>query len=192
MRSAAVLVPIRSFDAGKSRLSPVLDLERRSLLARTMAEQVLAATRGLATYVATDDERVAGWAMARGAQLVWTEGLELNASVGSGLAAMRARGHDPLVVAHADLPFADDLASLTWFRGATLVPDRRDDGTNVLCVPAALEFTPDYGPGSFARHLGQLRSRGAAVRIVRRASLQWDVDVPADLPVGVAAPAVPV
>lgn len=192
MRSAAVLVPIRSFDAGKSRLSPVLDPGRRSVLARTMAEQVVAAARGLATYVATDDERVARWAMARGAQLVWTEALELNESVGSGLDAMRAKGHDPLVVAHADLPFADDLASLTWFGGATLVPDRRDDGTNVLCVPAALELTPDYGPGSFARHLGQLRARGAAVRIARRASLQWDVDVPDDLPAGVATPAVPV
>lgn len=184
MSSAAVLVPVKGFDAGKSRLSPVLDRPSRALLARTMAEQVLAAAAGLSTYVATDDEHVGAWAIARGAQLVWTEGLDLNGSVAAGLGAMRGSGHDRLVVAHADLPFADDLASLAWFGGVTVVPDRHDDGTNVLCIPASLSFVPSYGPQSFARHLAQIRSTGAPVRIARRANLQWDVDVPDDLPGG--------
>src|SRR5439155_17828924 len=43
----------------------------------------------------------------------------------------------------ADLPLATDLTWLPRFPGVTLVPDRRDDGTNVLCVPT--------GPGSASR-----------------------------------------
>jgi len=191
MSGAAVLVPIKAFGAGKTRLAPVLDQQERELLSRTMAERVLTAAGGLPVYVATDDEDVSAWAMARGASLVWTEGLDLNRSIATGLDAMRRDDHRSLVVAHADLPFADDLASLAWFQGVTLVPDRRDDGTNALCMPATIEFEPMYGPGSFVRHLTQLRSRGVAVRIARRAGLRWDVDVPDDLPGPMPALTVP-
>lgn len=182
MSTAAVLVPIKAFDAAKSRLAPALEGPARTALARMMATQVLDACAPLDAFVATDDERVAAWAMAAGAGIVWTAGLDLNGSVAAGVDAMRDEGYERLVVAHADLPFATDLGTIATFPGATLVPDRRDDGTNVLVVPAAIEFVPMYGPGSFSRHLVQLRAAGVPVRICRRADLAWDVDVPADLP----------
>jgi 2-phospho-L-lactate guanylyltransferase len=86
-----------------------------------------------------------------------------------------------VIVAHADLPLATDLAWLAYFSGVTLVPDRREDGTNVACVPARAGFQFSYGPGSFARHQAEARARGLALRIVREPLLAWDVDVPADL-----------
>lgn len=181
MPTAAALVPIKGFHAGKSRLGGVLDEPSRALLARTMAEQVVTAAAGLDVYVATDDERVGAWAIAQGCRLVWTEGLDLNGSIAAGLDTLRADGYHTLLVAHADLPFADALAPLTWF-GVTMVPDRRDDGTNVLSLPADAPFEPMYGPRSFSRHLAQFRERGLGVRIARRPALQWDVDVPDDLP----------
>jgi 2-phospho-L-lactate guanylyltransferase (CobY/MobA/RfbA family) len=73
---------------------------------------------------------------------------------------------------------------LTWvgrFRGVTLVPDRREDGTNVVGVPADGDFVFSYGPGSFARHVAETRRLGLALRIVRAPQLSWDVDLPADL-----------
>lgn len=181
MPTAAALIPVKGFHVGKSRLGGVLDEPARALLARTMAEQVVTAAAGLDVYVATDDERVGAWAIAKGCRLVWTQDLDLNGSIAAGLDTLRADGYRTLVVAHADLPFADALSPLTWF-GVTVVPDRRDDGTNVLSLPADVPFEPMYGPQSFRRHLAQLRAHGISVRIARRPALQWDVDVPDDLP----------
>ena len=180
---AVVLVPVKAFDAAKGRLAGVLDPAERVALARSMAERVLRAAGSMPVWVACDDERVAAWALAEGAQVVWTQGLGLNASVARGLSTLRdAAVSSSVVVAHGDLPLADDLERVTWFdAGATIVPDRREDGTNVLHVPLTVPFVPAYGPGSFARHVTQLRDLGLAVRVARLADLQWDVDVPEDL-----------
>ena len=61
------------------------------------------------------------------------------------------------------------------------MPDRREDGTNVLVVPAACGFEFAYGPGSFARHVAEAERLGLAVRAVRDSRLGWDVDLPEDL-----------
>jgi 2-phospho-L-lactate guanylyltransferase (CobY/MobA/RfbA family) len=67
------------------------------------------------------------------------------------------------------------------FDGVTLVPDRRDDGTNVACVPVDVGFRFSYGGGSFRRHAAEARRLGLPLRIVRDPVLGWDVDLPADL-----------
>jgi 2-phospho-L-lactate guanylyltransferase len=65
----------------------------------------------------------------------------------------------------------------------TLVPDRREDGTNVVGVPVDHDFVFSYGPGSLARHVAEARRLGLALRIVRTSGLSWDVDLPTDLAV---------
>ena len=73
------------------------------------------------------------------------------------------------------------MAWVARFAGVTLVPDRRDDGTNVICVPADAGFAFAYGPGSFHRHGAEAIRRGLPLRVVREPLLGHDVDVPADL-----------
>ncbi|HEX7166971.1 MAG TPA: 2-phospho-L-lactate guanylyltransferase [Acidimicrobiales bacterium] len=182
--AAAVLLPVKAFSSAKARLAPALDAAARAALACTMANRVVAAAHGMPVFVACDDDAVARWARDHGATVVPTHGLDLNGSVTRGIATVLATGATSVVIAHADLPFARDLTWTLNFRGATLVPDRRDDGTNVLALPAhvAASFEPSYGPGSFARHRAQLRAARVAVRIARAEDLQWDVDVPGDLP----------
>ena len=91
------------------------------------------------------------------------------------------RGVERVIVAHADLPLATHLGWVGDFDGVTLVPDRRDDGTNVICVPAGSGFGFAYGPGSFGRHHAEAERLGLPVRVVRERRLGWDVDHPADL-----------
>jgi 2-phospho-L-lactate guanylyltransferase len=124
---------------------------------------------------------VAAWAAALGARPILAPGRGLNGAVGHGVAELAASGVEQVVVAHADLPLADDLAWVARFRGVTLVPDRRDDGTNVLCAPTGARFGFSYGPRSFVRHRAEARRLGLAVRVVRHSVLAWDVDVPSDL-----------
>ena len=65
--------------------------------------------------------------------------------------------------------------------GVLVVPDRHLDGTNVISLPSASGFRFAYGPGSFQRHRAEAVRLGLAVTVLADESLQWDVDVPADL-----------
>ncbi|HEV8299072.1 MAG TPA: 2-phospho-L-lactate guanylyltransferase [Acidimicrobiales bacterium] len=178
----AVLVPVKAFNDAKHRLAESLDPDARSALARDMATRVVQAANGVAVFVVCDDEAVAGWATEVGARVLWRPGTGLNAAVSDGVAALAELGVSEVIVAHADLPFAEDLTVVTGFEGVTLVPDRHDDGTNVACVPTGAGFRFAYGPGSFARHCAEATRLGLPLRVLHDAALAWDVDVPADLP----------
>lgn len=182
-----MLVPLKAFAAGKARLAPAMDAPDRASLVRAMAEQVLRAAAPLPVAVACDDDEVAAWATQRDATVVWTPGVGLNGAVQRGAHVLCEAGAELVVVAHADLPRAEGLARLVpvdGFDGVTLVPDRRDDGTNVLSLPVRLlaaGFTFAYGTGSFSRHRSESQRLGAATRVLRIPELQWDVDTPDDL-----------
>lgn len=184
-----MLVPVKAFAAGKARLAPALSAPEREALARTMAERVVAAAAPLPVAVACDDDDVATWARAQGAEVVWTPGVGLDGAVQQGCELLVAGGATRVVVCHADLPRAASLGRLADaaddFDGITFVPDRRDDGTNVASVPAAAigaGFTFAYGPGSFRRHVAEAERLDVPVRVLRLPELQWDVDTPDDLP----------
>ena len=84
---------------------------------------------------------------------------------------------------------ADFITAVAAFAGITIVPDRRNDGTNVLCLPTDAGFRFAYGPGSFARHHAEARRIGLAVRVAPDRLLGADVDLPSDLADLVAADA---
>ncbi|MBV9952959.1 MAG: 2-phospho-L-lactate guanylyltransferase [Acidimicrobiia bacterium] len=180
--SAAVLVPVKAFRLAKVRLAPALSPPEREALARSMADRVVRAAAPLPVAVVCDDEDVRVWAADHGARVVWCPGRGLNGAVADGVAALAADGVDQVVVAHGDLPLASSLGWLAdQHDGVTLVPDRRDDGTNVACVPSRAGFGFAYGPGSFDRHRAEAERLGLALRVVRDPALGWDVDVPDDL-----------
>ncbi|MDA8316076.1 MAG: 2-phospho-L-lactate guanylyltransferase [Actinomycetota bacterium] len=178
----AVLVPVKSFAHAKGRLTSALNDADRRTLVRRMAEQVLHAAAPLPVAVVCDDPEVADWARSHGAIVLWEPGRGLNGAVQSGVAQLAGLGVRRVVVAHADLPLARDLAGLVGFGGVTLVPDRRDDGTNVIELPTDAGFRFSYGPGSFSRHRAESLRLGLDVRVLREPSLSYDVDWPSDLP----------
>lgn len=176
----AVLLPVKAFEQAKLRLAPALDGPARAGLAREMATTVVGAAGALPVWVVCDDEAVLDWAVGVGAFTLFRPGLGLNGAVASGVAEL-AKVFERVVVAHADLPHATDLSAVAAFDGVTLVPDRRDDGTNVACVPARAGFEFAYGPGSFARHRAEAERLGLPLRVLRVPRLAWDVDLPEDL-----------
>jgi 2-phospho-L-lactate guanylyltransferase len=181
MGPVAVLVPVKAFADAKLRLAPALDPGQRRALARAMATHVLDAARSLPVAVVCDDTEVAAWARDHHALVVWEPERGLNRAVEAGVDRLAAEGARRVIVAHADLVLAGDLAWVGAFSGVTLVPDSRDDGTNVACVPAGTSFTFSYGPGSFSRHAAEARRLGLGLRVVREPRLGRDVDLPSDL-----------
>ncbi|MEO7837338.1 MAG: 2-phospho-L-lactate guanylyltransferase [Acidimicrobiales bacterium] len=176
-----MLVPVKAFATAKARLAPALGGREREALVKEMAEGVLRAAGPLPVWVVCDDHAVASWASARGAGVVWTPACGLNRAVHHGVSALADGGATTVIVAHADLPLAVELAPVADFDGVTLVPDRREDGTNVAAVPAGTTFRFSYGPGSFARHVAEAHRLGLPLRVLREPLLSWDVDLPADL-----------
>ncbi|MBK5221769.1 MAG: 2-phospho-L-lactate guanylyltransferase [Acidimicrobiia bacterium] len=176
-----VLVPVKSFTEAKVRLAPALDQSARAALARHMAAVVVAAAAPLPVAVVCDHDDVAEWARSLGAEVFWRPERGLNGAVADGLERYGARGFERVIVAHADLPLADHLGWVGEFDGVTLVPDRRDDGTNVICVPTGVGFRFSYGAASFRRHVAEAERLELSYRVVREERLGWDVDTPADL-----------
>jgi len=182
--AAAVVIPIRSFEAGKSRLGARLDPARRADLLRAMAENVVAAAGPMPVAVVSGAGEVRRWAAALGLTVLDDPG-SLNLAAAAGLGWAAAAGFGRVVVAHADLPLATSLVPVAVDGRrpvVTAVPCHRDDGTPVLSLPTtATNFVFAYGPGSFRRHAAAARTAGLAFRVQRDGRLGRDVDAPEDL-----------
>ncbi len=186
---AGVVIPIRGFSGGKSRLG-ALGPERAWLVAE-MASRVLAAARPMPVAVVTSAREVRAWAAASGVTVLEDPG-SLDLAALAGVAWARSLGLGRVVVAHADLPLARSLSGLARDADRPLVaavPCHRDDGTPVLSVPTDIAFRFGYGPGSFRRHAAEARRLGLGFRVVRDPDLAHDVDAAEDLAVlGLLAP----
>lgn len=179
---AVVVVPIRSFDDAKTRLAGVLDAADRRRLAEAMAERVVRAARDLPVFVVTDDPAVAEWATGLGAAVIAPDVSGLNASIQAAVHQLAGQLDDEqrVIIAHADLPLADDLRVVTG-PGVAVAPDAARDGSNVVSLPATAEFTFRYGPGSFEAHRTEAADRGLAFTVIDDPSLALDVDDASDL-----------
>ena len=177
-----VVIPIRSFRDAKTRLADVLSSSDRERLAEAMATRVVAAAHELAVHVVTEDETVARWAAGLGAHVIDPGVRGLNAAVAAAQEILRQQ-LDPaqrMIVAHADLPMAEDLRVVTG-PGVAVAPDAARDGSNVLSLPVGAGFSFRYGPGSFAAHRIEAESRGLPFTVVSDGSLALDIDDPTDL-----------
>jgi 2-phospho-L-lactate guanylyltransferase len=181
LETAAVVVPVKAFSRAKARLAEVRTAAERAELARSMATTVVGAAGALPVVVVCDDDSVRAWAEGLGVEVLWTPGLGLNGAVEAGVDHLAERGVARAVVAHADLPLAEDLTVVLGPEGVTIVPDRHGDGTNVISVPTGAGFRFAYGAGSCAQHAAEAERLGLPVRLLRDEALGWDVDRPEDL-----------
>lgn len=172
----AALIPIKGFHAAKARLAPVLTAADRERLARWMATRVIEALRPMPTFVACDDDRVAEWADELGVGVLWGPGLGLNGALDLGVDTLAGKGAEHVLIAHGDIPRPEHLPAVAIARTIVLVPDRRRDGTNVLCRPTDVHMAAEYGAASFDRHLAAALASGAAVQVRIDPFLSIDID----------------
>ena len=181
-----VLIPVKGFRLAKGRLADRLSESERHELARTMASQVVKAAGSLPTKIVCDNDEVADWAHAVGAEVLWIDADGLNPAITAAVAALEIAGTSGdglghVVIAHADLPHAQTLDGLAEAGTVTIVPDRHLDGTNVMALPLGTGFEFHYGPGSFEAHCAEALRCGLDLRVRRVAALEFDIDTPDDL-----------
>lgn len=168
------VVPMKSIELAKGRLSAVLDGAGRRALAQQMLDHVLATLRqaGLTSVrVASDDKGKGG----------------LNADVTEAARLVEAEGATHLLVMMADLPYlcAADIAALidAGRDNAVVIAEAKDGGTNAMLLrpPTVLEFAFATHRPSATFHAERARKAGIEPAIVRRPGLARDIDTPADL-----------
>lgn len=175
-----VILPIKSFAMGKGRLSGVVEPEIRSRLSRALAGRVATtvATTGRTPLVVTGDSEVATWAEASGYTTIDDPGDGLSAAARAGV-SMAIDRTEPWLILHCDLPWitADDVEAVArpLEEGQPVIAPSADGGTSA--IGSRGEFTFQFGPASFHRHIASL----AGALVVARSGLLLDIDDPADL-----------
>jgi 2-phospho-L-lactate guanylyltransferase len=191
VRPAAIL-PVKRFESAKQRLGDALGAGSRSALAAAMFSDVLAALERSrmvqAVIVVSGEEEVGDLVAGRDVTLIEDSSDKGQSSAArAGLARAAALGLDRAALVPSDCPLLDtaELEEL-FVRAAAgadvvIVPDRHGTGTNCLVLDPAGGFEPQFGPGSFERHLEQARARGLEAAVERPPSLTIDVDTGDDL-----------
>ena len=192
----AVIIPVKGLPQAKLRLSPALSPAERRRLVLTMLEDVLSVVSEVSAIsdiiVVTPDAEVAALAAAHGAHVLREEGQGgLNSALVSGLALARSQGAERALVLPADVPLATaaeiaeivDSTSSGVRSQVTVVPSRDGAGTNALLLSPPDAMQPEFGEGSFVRHVAQAVALGLEFRVLRLPGVAADIDEPVDLAV---------
>ena len=192
MRTLAI-VPIKSFEVAKQRLSESLASGGRRSLVQAMFSDVLGALRKVrgieAIAVITAD--VAAGSVASGERMVVLDDTVLagqSEATQIGIRYAIEHGYERVLLVPGDTPLVqptelDDLLERCERDGVgvAIVADRHGTGTNGLLIAPPGTFDPSFGPGSLERHLAQARERDLAFSVESLPSLEHDVDTPGDL-----------
>lgn len=192
MRTLAI-VPIKSFDLAKQRLSETLASGGRRSLVQAMFSDVLGAlrkTEGI-EEIAVVTADVAAGAVATGERMIV---LEDDVSDGQSAATQIGiryaidHGFERVLLVPGDTPLLKppELEGLLARSErdeieVAIVPDRHGTGTNGLLIAPPGTFDPSFGPGSLERHRAQAQERRLLHRVEALPSLEHDVDTPGDL-----------
>lgn len=184
------ILPVKSPQNAKQRLTGFLAVEDRETLARILYRQTLAAlcqAQGIdRVVVATSDAEVADHARNSGA-LVFEENQQVSHSVSADAACLRAMemGASTVLLVPIDVPTVTpaDFSQLAAAArpGLIVVPSWDGTGTNALVRTPPDCIESRFGPGSFRAHLDQARSKGLDADVLRLPGLMFDIDTPEDV-----------
>lgn len=190
------MIPAKGFTNAKQRLSPLLNVAQRELLAEAMLRDVLdqvVLVRELSgVYVVTGDARVSEIASFQGIHVIRepSERGETEA-VTFALAQMKELGVETVLILPGDIPLlrASDIEHLlqrsterkTKGPFALLTPSHDRMGTNALLLSPPDVIKLGFGYDSFSYHLDQVRAAGLTPVIVENENIALDIDEPKDL-----------
>jgi len=181
------IVPMKSLQFGKSRLSDGLSREKRSTLSLYMFFNVLNAVIPVlgARHVVVVSKDAKILSVARNLRLHVlrdSRAGDLNAALRQGTAYAMSRGAKGTLVVFGDLPFvrAGEIVQMIKTarnrRCVIVSPDRAGTGTNALFVSPPDTITFRFGPNSFRKHKSEALSLRRQWSVFRSVGLADDVD----------------
>ncbi|MDP6822240.1 MAG: 2-phospho-L-lactate guanylyltransferase [Dehalococcoidia bacterium] len=183
-------MPMKPIAEGKTRLTPALTDDHRSLLSLGMLLRVIGsavATPELGDVIVYGGDDAVRRACSRmGAGWRPDPGVGLNGCLGAAFSDAHEEGIDQALFLPADLPLVTTAMISEFIRAGAgaqvaIAPDRASDGTNALLVDLAVDFPTLLGEASFNRHTGQADRLGAVHIVHRSSGLGLDIDTASDL-----------
>lgn len=188
-----LIVPVKPFGEGKSRLATVLSRQERQVLNQQLFQNLLAqahATHLLTgvIVVGSDPQIVRDLAWEK-VYFEQEEDHSLNGALEQARRRALALQADAILILPADLPLItpEDIGQVVALgqaqRGMVIAPSQ-DGGTNALLLhpPQTSQTLPfAFGPQSFARHCALAEQAGLPYQVVKSPTLSFDVDWPEDL-----------
>lgn len=183
----AIVLPVKSLDEAKGRLSPVLSAIERAALTLAMLEDVLDVTLdmpGWATWVISPDEAVLEVAAGRGAEPITEEHPPLSSALHQAEQEALDRGLGALAVLLPDTPLLTPVTltrALHTLGPVVLGPSLDGSGTNLLLRRPPGTIASRFGPDSYRRHLQTAAEAQVPVSVVEHRDLGFDLDHPDDI-----------
>lgn len=185
-----LIIPVKPFGEGKSRLASVLSSDLRAQLSERWLTHVLTIAtewgRLAGIAVISRDPAVLARASALGALPIDETGDELNEALTQASSMAAAMGAEGVLSLPSDLPLLaasdlEELYDLALAGASVTIAPSNDGGTNALLLrpPHAIPFA--FGEASFDRHIALATVAGLPHRVYYSATLALDIDHPEDL-----------
>jgi 2-phospho-L-lactate guanylyltransferase len=192
MMKTFAIVPVKTFENAKLRLSSILDIEDRIRLSSLMLDytlRVLASVSSLTqVVVVSGDKRAEEIAAKHGANFLREE---KDSGVNSAVAVadsycMKDDADATIVIPH-DLPLLDAIdisraSSLAKNESRCIVicPSLRYDGTNMLLRRPPSVIGTFYDSDSYNMHVKSAINLGVPVKVFLSKTVMFDIDTPED------------
>jgi 2-phospho-L-lactate guanylyltransferase len=185
-----LIVPVKAFGEGKSRLASILSPAARAEMSQRWLTHVLTTAmtwgRFAGIAVISRDPAVLALANEWDALAVVESGDGLNAALTQASTAVMAAGAEAILVLPSDLPLLtttdlDALYHLVLAGDSVVLAPSHDGGTNALLLrpPDAIPYS--FGEKSATCHAALAEAAGLLYHLYQSSTLALDIDNPEDL-----------
>ena len=187
--SVFAVVPVKTLQKSKTRLSIVLDPQERNILTLTMLEDVLRAITSsieCQTVLISSDPRVQGLANNFRVAYLPERKQGLNQAIKQATEWCIQNNAESVLVLPADIPLItpediNQIVKLGSESSSLVISPSQNGGTNALLQKPPNLIPTCFGPHSFAKHLNEAIARGIMAKVYRSQRLTMDIDSPEDL-----------
>jgi len=187
-----VVIPIKPFRLGKSRLSGVLSDEDRENLSKSLLTRLIDCTRSIPeineTVVVSCDPTVLRMSRDLGVRTIQeSKCTNLNNALRKATKALKSFDVNQLLILPADLPFitAHDISQVIKNISSPpeiiISPDNNKNGTNALLINPVGIIDYNFGNWSFRNHIEQAQRKRIRVEIYNNENIAFDLDTPSEI-----------
>jgi 2-phospho-L-lactate guanylyltransferase len=188
----AAVVPVKSFHASKSRLSPFLADVQREAISQLMMKYTLGVLCKLEfltqIIVVSYDKFVGRFAEAFGADYLCQVETGVNSAVSAADRLCLENGVQSNIIIPTDLCFLSEheirliyYESTKFPSAVAICPSKRRDGTNFLLRNPLSMFETSYDNNSYYNHLSLAGNSRAHMITIESENLERDIDIPQDI-----------
>ena len=182
-----ILVPVKTLDSSKSRLSPYLNASERSELTYLMLSDVLHSLASFPNvFVVTRDGAVSSLAERHGVGSLEARWNNLNLDLEDAYSKCIGFGARSTLTILADLPALSrvdvlKMIELAVGNPAAVIAPSKDNGTNAMLLRPTDLIKPHFGSKSCEEHLHLLGEAGVEAKIYESVGTKLDIDVAEDI-----------